>query len=199
MPSNRSRSYPTRRLVAVAIVGVAVSACTGGTGSVGRGLDDSSAALAIKSRMLRSSTDFRGVDVNVTAGLVLLTGSVATPEHRVEAERIAWSAPKVREVANELSVGAGDQRQMLGANDQWISAQVRSRLLADAGVRGSTINVETHSGVVYLLGRARTAGEAERAAANASLVPGVTRVISYLEFGDPAAPSAEPRLLGGGS
>ncbi len=183
-------------LAALTMTAGAMTGCASAPGAapgMARSVDDSTAGMAVRARMLRSMQDFGGVNVDVVGGLVLLTGRVASEEARLEAERIAWSAPKVRDVANELQV-SDDPRQAFGANDQWISGQVRARLLADGEVRNATINVQTYDGVVYLLGRARTGGEAERAASNASLVPGVSRVVSFIRIDDlaeePGAPAS---------
>ncbi len=166
-------------MVAICVFGL--SACVSGarSGGFAGSIDDASASLAIKSRMLRAPYDFSGVDIDVIDGLVLLTGHVPTATDRAEAERIAWSAPKVVDVGNEIVVADGG-RSLLGANDQRISATVRTRLATNARVRGATINIETHDGVVYLLGRVRSDAEAREAARTASLVGGVKRVVTYL-------------------
>lgn len=153
--------------------------------SLARSLDDSSAATAVRVRMLRSEVDFSHINVNVSDGLVLLTGRAEDPRESVEAERIAWSAPKVRDVANEIVVSRKG-RQLLGAGDAAISTQLRSRLVADGNVRGVSVNIETYQGVVYLTGRARTEAEARRVASHASLVPGVKKVVSFLNVSEDA-------------
>lgn len=145
--------------------------------SVGRELDDQSASIAIKSSMLRAEGHaLGGVDVEVTEGVALLSGSVPRLEDRIYAECLAWSAQSVRRVESEIDVG-GRRSLVRGARDVGITQQVRARLLADAAVRSVNYNVETHDGVVYLLGYARSADERERAAAHASLVGGVSRVV----------------------
>lgn len=183
------------KMLALAFVALAASSgCASAPGAapgMARSVDDASAGMAVRARMLRSLHDFDRVNVDVVGGLVLLTGRVDTEEARQEAERIAWSAPKVRDVANELQVNT-DRRQAFGANDQWVSGQVRARLLADGQVRNATINVQTYDGVVYLLGRARSDGEAQRAASNASLIPGVSRVVSFIRI-DPAPAPLDDR------
>jgi osmotically-inducible protein OsmY len=144
-----------------------------------QGLDNGSAEMAIKARMLRGDSDFSGVDVNVVDGVALLTGHVPTDAAKDEAGRIAWSAPNVRDVGNELVVDP-DGRSLLGAHDQLLLSQVRARLIADRSIQATRIHIEVYDGVVYLLGRARTATEAEKAAEHASVVPGVARVVSFL-------------------
>ena len=67
--------------------------------SMGQALDDSTLSNDIKTRLL-SEEGFGEVDVEVAQGLVLLSGRVNTPEQRVRAEDIAWSAPRTQDVAN---------------------------------------------------------------------------------------------------
>jgi len=163
--------------------GCVVSTVTGATSqerSVGRSIDDTSAGIAIGARMRRyPDGDLSGVRIAVEDGLVLLSGNVPTPQLRLEAERIAWSAPKVIKVANEIQV-AGHRGFFGNAKDRWITTQVRSRILADKSVRSVNINIETRNKVVFLLGLVRTEGEIKRATGHASLVPGVKKVVSYL-------------------
>ena len=63
-----------------------------------------------------------------------------------------------------------------------VDEMVRARLLADSGVRSVNYNVETHQGVVYLLGVARSQVELDRASQIASLVPDVERVVTYVRI-----------------
>ncbi|MGD2132522.1 MAG: BON domain-containing protein [Maricaulaceae bacterium] len=142
------------------------------------GVNNASAEMAIKSRMFRSTTAFSGVDVIVVDGVALLIGHVPDEATKEEAGRIAWSAPNVRDVGNELVISP-DGRTLRGANDQVLLSQVRARLLA-ADVRARTVHVEVYNGVVYLLGRARTQAEATEIAEIASYVGGVDRVVSFV-------------------
>ena len=169
-------------VAAAALLGVTGCATPRGPTS---GLDNASASMAIKSRMLRSQTNFSGVDVRVVDGVVLLMGHVPTEDAKEEAGRIARSAPNVRDVGNELNVDP-DGRTLLGANDQLILSQVRARLIADELVRASSVHVEVYDGVVYLLGRVRSASEVERAASITSRTVGVKRVVSFLAADTPA-------------
>ena len=148
--------------------------------SIGRELDDANASLSIKSSMLRAEGyALEGVDVEVMEGVALLTGTAPREEDKLMAECLAWSSVAVRAVANEVRVGssAGIRDR---TRDAWISQRIRGRLLGDRSVRSVNFNVETYAGRVYLLGVARTRGELERATGHASLVDGVTEVISFV-------------------
>lgn len=55
--------------------------------SFGRGLDDTSASLSIKSAMLRAEGYvLQGIDVEVTEGIALLTGTAPREDDRLMAE-----------------------------------------------------------------------------------------------------------------
>ncbi len=193
-----------RPLIAVCLVfslgGCVVSAMTGAANKerpLSRSIDDSSASTAISARLKRrEGGGMRGVRVAVEDGFVLLSGNVATDELRLEAERIAWTAPKVTKVANEIEV-TGHRGFFGNAKDRWITTQVRSRLVADNAIRSTNINIETRRRTVFLLGLARTPGEIERITDHARLVPGVRKVVSYITlaqkqgYGRPAGAALE--------
>ena len=157
-----------------------------------RSLNDVNAGRAIEARLKRAyDYELRGVDVEVAEGVVLLSGNVPRQEDRIEAARIAWSAPQIMQVGNEVQI-AGRQGLVRNTKDGVLEKSVRARLLADKYVKGRNFNVETHDGIVYLLGVARTEAELERAARIASLTKGTKEVISYARIADlPVARQAE--------
>ena len=160
--------------------------------SAGRQIDDFNASLAIKSAMLRADGYvLERVDVEVTEGVALLTGSVPRPEDRIYAECVAWSAPAVRSVSNTIAIGAGRGARD-AARDAWITQQVRARLASDRSVRSVNYNIETYQGAVHMLGFARSEDERERAAAHAAAVNGVTRVVDLVRVAG-AAPQLPAR------
>ncbi len=179
----------------LACLAVAACAAVQPERSTGRQLDDLNATIAIKSAMLRADGYvLERVDVEVTEGVALLTGSAPRPEDRVYAECVTWSAPSVRSVSNTIAVGAG-RGVRDAARDAWITQQVRARLASDLAVRSVNYNVETYQGAVHLLGFARSAGERERAAAHAAAVAGVARVVDLVRVAGetPALPARGAR------
>lgn len=151
-----------------------------GERSVIRSIDDSSAERTIKARMTRQEGfALTGVDIEVAEGVVLLSGRVPRPEDRIEAERIAWSAPNVIKVGNEIGVG-GKQGLAQNIKDEWLAKNVRTRLAADTSIRSINYNIEAHDSIIYLMGVARTPDELKGAAKHASVTPGVVKVISYV-------------------
>ncbi len=181
-------------VLALALSGCAVSTISGATSkerSVGRSIDDTSAGMAIGARLRRyPDGDLSGVRVAVEDGLVLLSGNVSEPQLRLEAERLAWGAPKVIKVANEIEV-TGKRGFFGNMKDRWITTQVRSRIFTDKSARSVNVNIETRNKVVYLLGLVRTEGEIGRITGHARLVPGVQKVVSYLTVARRANAGAE--------
>ncbi len=192
--------------------------------SIGREVDDANASISIKSSMLRTEGfALDGVDVEVTEGIALLTGTVPREDDKLMAECLTWSSVAVRAVANEIIVGENPGLRDR-TRDALISQRVRARLLSDRAIRSVNFNVETYNGRVYLLGLARSRGELERATSHASLIDNVTDVVSFVQIAgvpstlpargerraqacagvpnptldpDALAPNSGPQLLGG--
>lgn len=149
-----------------------------------RSLNDVNAGRAIEARIKRAyDYSLKGVDVEVAEGVVVLSGNVPRQEDRIEAARIAWSAQQVEQVGNEIML-KDKQGFVRNTKDGLLEKSVRARLVADKYVKGRNFNVETHDGIVYLLGAARTQAELERAAKIASLTRGTREVISYARIAD---------------
>lgn len=174
---------------AAVVVGAAGAAALGASKdqTIGQSVDDTAASNAIKARLMSdNATKFGEVDVEVSGGLVLLTGRVYAPEDRAFAEGVAWDTPYTGDVANEIRI---EQPGGFLANvsDEVISGRVRARLLGSKTVKAVNYNVETYNGIVYLMGIARTEEELHKATREASLVPGVKQVVSYIRLRPDAA------------
>ena len=114
---------------AVAAIGTAgaVGVAAAQEKSLGEAVDDATASNEIKSKLLSESANrFGEVDVEVTGGLVLLSGRVNTPEERVLAEGIAWTSPLTRDVANEIKIQPPGGF-LANVSDELITARVRAR------------------------------------------------------------------------
>ena len=153
-----------------------------------RSLNDVNASRAIRARFTRAEGfTLSGVDVESAQGVVLLSGNVPRQEDRIEAERIAWSAPKVLQVGNEILI-KGKQGAVRNLKDGVLNKSVRARLTANANIKARNFNVEVHDGVVYILGVARTPEELAQVTHMASTTRGAREVISYARIaGDTSA------------
>lgn len=175
------------KLLSALLISVSVSSCAvtsagvkkGDERNLARSINDVSAGRVIAARMKRAlEFQFKHIDVEVAEGVAVLTGNVPSQKDRIEAERIAWSAPHIDQVGNEIHINT---RQGLVRNtkDGLLEKSVRTRLTVDKYVKARNFNVETHDGIVYLLGVARDQRELERAARIAATTRGTREVISY--------------------
>ena len=176
------------KLISILLLSASVSSCALTSAGVKKGdernfvrsLDDVSAGRVIEARMKRAlEYDLKHIDVEVAEGVVVLSGNAPTQKDRIEAARIAWSAPRIDQVGNEIQIN-GKQGFIRNTKDGLLEKSVRTRLTVDKHVKGRNFNVETHEGIVYLLGVARDEVELERAARIASTTRGAREVISYV-------------------
>jgi osmotically-inducible protein OsmY len=181
----------------VAIVGGIAAA--GGAGyaanqerGVGGTANDFSIKTNIQSAWIKTDPQMQA-DLNVTVyeGRTLLTGTVPTPEMKAQAQEVASRVAGVRAVYNEIEVtpreGAWDS-----AKDAWITSRVKSNLVFNGQVRSVNYTIETVDGSVYLIGSARSQAELDSATTSARYVPGVKRVVSYVDIRPGAPPGSEP-------
>lgn len=148
--------------------------------TVKRSIEDVTAARAIKARMVRASEHkLDDISVDVIQGIVVLAGATPSAASKKEAERIAWSAPGVTKVGNEIHVGrvSGFGQK---AKDELIDTAIRTKLASSNIVRNLNYRVETRDGVAYLMGVARSDFELKEAARLASITKGVKEVVSYV-------------------
>ena len=123
---------------------------------------DLAIATAITALWIRNDSGLvKELDMTVSEGRVLLTGTVATQARRLEAVRLAWRASGVKTVINEIEVrragGIGGY-----ARDGWITAQLVSRLSFDREVDSINYTVETVNRIVYLMGITQDQSEIDR-------------------------------------
>lgn len=187
-------------LAAAALALTALAACNPAVAILGAGAVGATAAVqerpveekvsdveteaTINANLARESPElFRRVGVEVVEGQVLLTGAVSTVDQRMKAEQLAWAAPGTREVSNELTID-GDPSFARYSQDLWITTQLAGRLLAEEDIMSVNYNIETHRGVVYLIGIARSPEELEKVTRIASKVPGVKQVVSHVIAAD---------------
>lgn len=136
---------------------------------------------------------------SVAKGIVVLRGKASSIGDELEALRVASRIPGVRRVESRIEVpdsaadgglakrGEGEfGRHSAGAeiagaaNDMWITAATKVRLLADDETPALDINVDTQDGVVTLFGIVTTEEEKRAAGENARQVGGVKEVRNEL-------------------
>ncbi len=155
--------------------------------SLGNAVDDLTILTKIKSNFLQKDVNnlLASVSVNVHEGRVLLTGIVTNRKYRVQAVEEAWKVSGIREVINELQVKKSLSAKKY-ANDSWVTAQVKSKMLVNGAIKSINYSVDTVSGIVYLMGVAQDENELNEVTHLASRVKGVKKVISHVRLkGDP--------------
>jgi osmotically-inducible protein OsmY len=128
------------------------------------------------------------IDVNASAGVVTLTGTVDTEGERRRAVMIARRSVGVRDVKDDLKVesrvatsGGSRKGTDVGSQieDAWITTKIQSKFFVDDEVEGN-IDVTTNKGVVTLGGEAKTPEARRQAEAIARETDGVTRVVNRM-------------------
>jgi len=122
------------------------------------------------------------VDVVVRQGRVLLTGTVDQPQKKIDAVRLAWKVPGVREVVDEIKIGSTATISAF-AQDSWITTRAKSALIFDEEIHSVNYNVQTHDGIVYLMGVASNEQELQKALDRVSRIAGVKEVVNFVEIG----------------
>lgn len=151
--------------------------------TAGTVLDDATITTKLQHRYFQKDIDnlFADVDVTVHEGRVLLTGVVEKQETVIEAVRMAWNVPGVKEVINEMQASQPTNLSQR-SKDIFISTSIRSRLLVTKGIKNLNYNVETVNGVVYLLGVAQDKTELGHVTNIASRTKGVKKVVSHVRI-----------------
>src|ERR1700693_2797998 len=203
-------SFAYAVLLSFALSGCAGVLLVGGLGAAARGgyvaaqergvngaYDDFNVKTEIAQAFLKPTPLLQqGITTSVYEGRVLLAGRVDRPEMKAEANRVVSAVPGVRALFDEIEV-APAEGVWYDAQDAWIAARVRSELVLDPEIRSVNYTVDTENGSVYLIGSARSQYELDRAARIARYVPGVKRVVSYVEIrsGAPVAAGAAGPLV----
>jgi osmotically-inducible protein OsmY len=190
-------------LAALLVTGLAAGGCTVwgtavGAGAVGataaqtekgfrRSVSDTEIRFTINDLWFKADAQmYRKVNLQVQEGRVLLSGNVPKPEQRIEAVRLAWQAPGVREVFNEIVVN--DTSSLTNAaRDTWITTDLEATLLLDQEVSSINYSVETVNQEVFLMGVAQSQAELNRVIGHAKDIAYVRRVVSYVLLKDDPA------------
>ncbi len=121
------------------------------------------------------------VHLNVTSynRRVLLSGEVRSEADRSRASVLAQSQENVKEVINDLAIGAPSSLSQR-TKDAVTTGQVKAAFVDAKDLQANAVKVVTERGIVYLMGRVTTR-EAQRATDIARGVSGVTKVVRVFE------------------
>ena len=173
---------------------VTLSACSTFTDRRGfnRALNDRNVQLTAQ-RTLDNDPALSGkvrIGTAVYDGVLLLIGEAPSEDLRARAEADVTGFEGVRRVDNEIDVMPIPPFSQRAA-DAALTARVKAALLNITSLPGfdpGRVNISTAHGNVYLMGTARSDHELQRAAEIASIVPGVQRVVSFMQVRAPPQP-----------
>jgi hyperosmotically inducible protein len=160
---------------------------------------DSRITTAVKTK-LAADVIVKESEINVDTGksVVTLNGTVDIPAAKERADIVARDTKGVVDVVNDIVVdrevaattGTGEPKADAArydisekAQDAAITFEVKTKFLAEPGVSGLKINVDTDDGVVTLSGNVKSMAEADKAIAVARRSSGVKRVVNNLHVG----------------
>ena len=125
---------------------------------------------------------FGAVKVSVDNGKVLITGSVPSPQDRIEISKLSWKVSNVREVINEVQV-TNKASFTNRAKDLLINKSLQTQLLLDQSINFINFSVDTVNGVVYIFGIARDQTEINRIIKHARNINYVENIVNYMSVG----------------
>jgi len=167
---------------------------------------DSGITTAVKTKLAADDT-VKASDISVDTGkrVVTLNGTVDAPAAKQRAVMVARGTKGVTNVVDDIVVDRevaattgtleqtpdvagydiGEKVDTTGEaiTDAAITSAVKAQFLADPGVSGLKIDVDTTFGVVVLSGKVKSKAEADRASAIARQSRGVMTVINQLQVG----------------
>lgn len=118
------------------------------------------------------------IDLAVFHRDVLLTGHVPTRALREEANARLEHLGGVRKKHNQLAVSVKSDHTL---QDSWVTAKIRSQVVADAEIDPRQFKVVTADGIVYLMGD-MLPGQAARVIQIARQTDGVIRVVKLFNY-----------------
>ncbi len=177
-------------ILLLAAVLVAVQGCTGVATRVGANdrrsagtqVEDDTIETKSMARIQEKYKDAAQVTVTSYNRFVLITGEALSEDIRSNVERVVYSVPNVKKIANEVVVGALSSSSSR-RTDSGISSDIKYGLNKNKAIQAGTVRVSTDRGVVYLLGLV-THAEANAASEIASTTPGVQKVVRVFEYID---------------
>ncbi|HKY21451.1 MAG TPA: BON domain-containing protein [Vicinamibacterales bacterium] len=165
--------------------------------TLAKAISDSWITMKVHAQFIpEDALDNSNIDVDTRAGVVTLSGTVATDAGRKRAVEIARSADGVKSVNDAAlrvvpttvgTTGPATAGKRIGrsVNDGWIKSKVYSRFLTEEALNDSDIDVDVSSGVVSLSGTVRSETGRARAEAIAKATDGVKSVTNAVKVTAP--------------
>jgi osmotically-inducible protein OsmY len=144
--------------------------------------EDQNIELKVQKAISEKYGKDEAVQVKATAfnRFILLNGEVPSEEIKKDAGVIALGVENVRNVQNEIVVGAASSLSQRSA-DTLTTSKVKSRFVTENKFQPNHVKVVTRNDVVYLMGLV-TATEADDATEIARTTGGVQKVVRVFEI-----------------
>lgn len=170
--------------IATLLISLILAGC--GNRSIGNKIDDQFLSPDVERAIEQANKDLTSPTSHIVVtsynGVVLIAGQTPRNDLKETAERAARSVQGVRNVHNELHVGAPSSG-FARSNDAILTTRIKTQMFADSSVPGTRIKVITENGIVYLLGLVSRA-EANSATSLVQSVSGVQRIVRLFEYTD---------------
>ena len=138
--------------------------------------------------LLNGNLNSFDINTDVKNGTVTLTGTVESAVDKALAEELIENLDGVSRVDNKLTVMASKQHanntDNSGLKDAKIATVVKTRLLFESEVSGTSIDVDAKNGVVTLKGEVASDAEKDLAVAIAKNTDDVDKVIDKLQVAE---------------
>ena len=148
--------------------------------SLGNIVDDKIIYTKMKHAYINSGkgTFFKGINLKVYEGRVLLVGCVTNSKYKKEIEDMTWLVRGVKEVINNVVIC--EETPPFSFEDSLILAQLKSKLFLKRKLQLINCKALVYQGFIYMLGIGQTQKEIDEILEIASKIPGVQRVKSYI-------------------
>ena len=113
-------------------------------------------------------------------GVVLLAGDVPNAALQEQASTIAKSVPGIKKLYNQIVI-SGKPSTLSGVNDSYITAKIKTQMVATDSLESSEIQVVTVAGTVFLMGVV-SQEQAQIATDIAQHVSGVVKVVRVFQY-----------------
>ncbi|NRA74065.1 MAG: BON domain-containing protein [Rickettsiales bacterium] len=153
--------------------------------TVGESLNDTTIWSKIRANLSRRGIDnvmLGSINVKVSEGRVLLTGTISNKHKVIPILQACWSVHGVKEVINELQIADKKEKTSVlgGISDAWITTKIKAKLLAARDIPSVNYTVETIDKVVYLFGIGKFQEELNRVIDVVSSIKQVKKIVSYV-------------------
>ncbi len=151
--------------------------------SPGEHVDDATITSRVKFALLTEiADDALAINVEVSKGVVQLSGWVSSDKAKTEAGRIAKGTSDVVAVSNRLLVRTGKRSAGRTLDDSILAAKVKLALSENESTNAMRINVEVRNAVVELSGFVDSYDERDAAASLVENIDDVDKVINSIDI-----------------